>query len=1035
MDTQIEQAIELAFDPRTDQNLKAQAYEFLNRLREDANGWQVCLAVFVKDPPSSEVVRVVCLELVNNAVQTQGIGQAGLNQVRHQLMDYIRRRYAPNTTQYDPPGIQNKVTQTITYLFTSLYASDWPNFFDEMLALTTASPETGAANPAAILMFLRLLSSIHDEIADLLIPRSREEQKRNNDLKDLVRARDANKISGTWQNILTNWRSTDLLLVEMCLRTIAKWVSWIDISLVINEQIQGALLEIAGQQGSISADSKEAKARDAAIDTFSETVGKKMADNAKIQLIGYLNLANVVGQLVASPALSELQGSAEYDTDLAEAVAKLVNNVVFDVVKVLDSDNVDDSTRTVADQYLQTFVPFVLRFFSDEYDEICSAVIPSLTDMLTMFRKTVKARGSLPENYAVMLQPILDSIIMKMKYDETASWGDEDEQEDEAEFSELRKRLHVLQQTVAAVDEKIYTDTLSNLVGHTLSRLKSPNDKPNWRDLDLALLEMHHFGELAIKNGGIYTKSKPSSEASGRLVEMMTTLVDSDLASYPHPAVQLQYMEVCVRYVQFFEHNTAGTPKVLESFVRLVHSDHDKVRLRAWYLFQRFIRHLRTQLSEYAQTVVQAIADLLTIRAEVPADRDDDDVSSEDNGRSADAVFTSQLYLFEAIGTVASGRQVPTETTAAIARSVIEQLSLDLNNNLVAAKGGDARATLQIHHVIMALGSLAAGSSDWQPGVTSHGSPPAVEVSREFVNASNSILVALENLKNQSDIRAAARHAFSRLLGVLGSQVLPQLPRWIDGLLSSASTNDEMAMFLRTLGQVVYGFKGEIYNILDQLLSPLFQRVFAGFSQPLTGTDDEIQMRELKQQYLGFVLVILNNDLAAVLVSPSNQATFDPFITSITKFSCDPSDPSSARSAFSVLTKLTTIWAGPDVSTEGITPSPSTTDTSPTASAQPLPGFSDFILAQFAPLTWTLVSTPNFNPNDAQMRSVLQEAATLQWTILRKNGAPYRDRLQQELSDLGVSPDGVQGYIRSVSGELLAFKKFFAGFVQQARAQ
>jgi exportin-T len=1030
MDAQIEQAIELAFDPRTDPNLKAQAYDFLNRLREDPNGWQVCLVVFIKDPPCSEVVRVVCLELVNSAVQTQGIGQAGLNQVRHQLMEYVRRRYAPNSTQFDSPGIQNKVVQTITYLFTALYANDWPDFFDEMLALTNPAPETGAANPTAILMFLRLLSSIHDEIADLLIPRSREEQKRNNDLKDLVRARDANKIARTWQDILTNWRQTDLLLVEMCLRTIAKWVSWIDISFVINENIQGALLEIAGQQGAIDSDSKEAKARAAAIDTFSETVGKKMADNAKIQLIGYLNLGIITGQLIASPALSEMQGSAEYDTDLAETVAKLVNNVVFDVVKVLDADNVDDSTRVVADQYLQTFVPFVLRFFSDEYDEICSAVIPSLTDLLTMFRKTVKTKGSLPAHYAIMLQPILDAIIVKMKYDETASWGDEDEREDEAEFAELRKRLHVLQQTVAAVDETIYVDTLSRLVGETLNRLKSP-EKPNWRDLDLALLEMHHFGELAIKNGGIYTKSKPSSEASARLVEMMTTLVDSDLASYPHPAVQLQYMEVCVRYVQFFEHNTNGTPKVLESFVRLVHSDHDKVRLRAWYLFQRFVRHLRTQLAEYAQTVVQAIADLLAIRAELPADRDDDDVSSEDNGFSADAVFTSQLYLFEAIGTVSSGRTVPVETTVTIARSVIEQLALDLNNNLAAAKNGDARANLQIHHVIMALGSLAGGSSDWQPGVTSHGTPPAIEVSQEFTKASDSILVALENLKNHSDIRAAARHAFSRLLGVLGSQVLPQLPRWIDGLLSSASTNDEMAMFLRTLGQVVYGFKTEIYSILDQLLSPLFQRVFAGFSQPLTGTDDEIQMRELKQQYLSFILVILNNDLAAVLVSPANQATFDPFITSITKFSCDPSDPSSARFAFSALTKLTSIWAGPDIPTEGITPSPSSSATE--SSPSPVPGFADFILARFAPLPWTLVSTPGFNPNDAQMRSVLQEAASLQWTILRKSGSPYRERLRRELSDLGVGPNVVQGYTASVSGDLLAFKKFFAGFVQSAR--
>jgi hypothetical protein len=63
-----------------------------------------------------------------------------------------------------------------------------------------------------------------------------------------------------------------------------------------------------------------------------------------------------------------------------------------------------------------------------------------------------------------MLSPILNAIILKMRYDETSSWGNEDEQTDEAEFQDLRKRLQVLQKTVAAVDEVLYVDILSNLV-------------------------------------------------------------------------------------------------------------------------------------------------------------------------------------------------------------------------------------------------------------------------------------------------------------------------------------------------------------------------------------------------------------------------------------------------------------------------------------------------------------------------------------------------------------------------------------------
>lgn len=1021
MDAQVESAIELAFNPTTDNSVKAQAYDFLNQLRGAADAWQVCLTLFTRHPAPSEVVRLVCLEIVNNAVQTQRLDHAGLNEVRYRLMEYIQRRYVTDSTELDTPTIQNKLTQTITYLFTSLYASDWTNFFDEFIGL--AGPDAAANVPGTVLL-LRILGSIHDEIADVMIPRTPEEQRRSTELKDLVRARDVNKIAATWQEILSQWRQLDLGLVEMCLRTIAKWVSWIDIWLVINERIQSALLEIAGQQGTFGAESKEAKARDAAIDTFTETVGKKMQPNDKVELINYLNLGAIVGQLVASPALSELRNTPDYDTDLAETVAKLVNNVVFDIVKVLDnSENIDDQTKAKADQQLQTFVPHLLRFFSDEYDEICSAVIPSLTDLLTMFRKMVqKTKSNLPGTYSGMLQPILDTIIVKMKYDETASWGDEDEQTDEAEFEDLRKRLHVLQQTVAAVDETLYMDSLTRVVAATLGRL-STDDRPNWRDLDLALLEMHHFGELATKNGGLYTKSRPTSEASSRLVEMMSTLVASDLASYPHPAVQLQYMEICVRYVQYFEQNSSSIPKVLENFVTLVHSDHSKVRLRSWYLFQRFVKHLRAQLGEYAQTVVQAIADLLPIRAEMPAAKDEDDGSSDSNAQSSDATFQSQQYLFEAIGLVASTQNVPTSTKVAIAKTVIDPLSTDLSNHLPSARNGDERAVLQAHHIITALGSLASGFSDWSPGVST-GGPPPHGVSQEFVGAGDSILVALENLKQHSELRAAARHAFSRLLGVLGSHVLPQLPRWIEGLLSSASSNDEMAMFLRTLGQVVYGFKTEILDILDQLLSPLFQRVFSGLSQQATGTDDEIQLRELKREYLNFVLVILNNELGSVLVSPANQGIFDTFITSITRFSCDISDPQSARLAFSVLVKMTNIWGGPDMANLGAVD----------AAPQPtLPGFDSFILSQFAPLPWALIGTERFNASDAQMRSVLQEAASLQWAILRKNGVLYQNHLQDELRALGCSDDGIQSYFGSIGGDLVGFRKFLVSFVQQAK--
>ena len=340
----------------------------------------------------------------------------------------------------------------------------------------------------------------------------------------------------------------------------------------------------------------------------------------------------------------------------------------------------------------------------------------------------------------------------------------------------------------------------------------------------------------------------------------------ADVASSSHPAVHLQYMEICVRYSAFFEANPQAIPRTLENFIRFVHHDHAKVKNRSWYLFHRFIKQLRPHVGNIAQMVIQSVSDLLPIKAELPEETlDNDEMSSDENDQTPEAQFASQLYLYEAIGNVCSVHAVPVPDSVFFIQSVVNPLFTDLENHLVQAKSGDERAMLQVHHLIMAMGTLAHGFSEWMP--TNASNPPPQEVSEEFSRMAEAILVALESLNASLEIRAASRAAFTRLVGVSGAKILLQLPRWIDGLLPRTSSKDEMALSLRVLDQVVHGFKSDIYEILNTLLTPFLQRVFEGIAEPTSGTDDEIQLSALKSQYLSFILVILNNNLGSVLVS------------------------------------------------------------------------------------------------------------------------------------------------------------------------
>lgn len=797
-------------------------------------------------------------------------------------MGHIRQSYVPGSGAVDTTHIQNKLMQTVTYLFVSLYPSAWQSFFDDFRALAGDQATIGSVNTATTFLYLRMLGQVHDEIADQLVARPEDEKKRNTELKDLIRQRDAQKISSSWQEILAKWTESDLGLVEMCLRTIGRWVSWTDINLIVNQAMIAIFLEMAGQQGIADPESPAGRVRDAAIDTFSEIVGKKMSPADKIELIIFLNLSEVVGQLITSPALAEYN-SPNYDNDLAETVAKLVNNIVFDIVKILENDSVDEQTRQRADNLIRIFTPYLLRFFADQYDEVCSTVIPSLTDLLTFLRKLQKKSGSIPSQYAAILPPVLDAIIAKMKYDETADWGEEGEQTDEAEFQDLRRRLHVLQQTVTAIDEAYYVETLSRVVNGTFGRLSQGDQSLNWRELELALHEMYLFGELAIRNQGLFAKREPSSVAAQQLVVMMNSMIDSGefseiyrkharnsnkapgLANYPHPAVQLQYMEICVRYYQFFEQNSHFIPKVLENFVQLTHNNHIKVRSRSWYLFQRLVKHLRAQLGNVSYNIIQAVGDLLAIKAELP-DTSEDEMSSDEEDQSADALFNSQLYLFEAVGCIASSNTVSVENKKLYAQTIMSPLFADLEQTLPQARNGDERAILQIHHIIMALGTLARGYSDWVPS-NNNSALPQSEVADEFIKASEAILVALESLNSSGSIRHAARFAFSRMIAVLGSRLLQQLPSWIEGLLSLSSSMDEISTFLKVLGQIIFTFKAEIAGILDTVMTPVLQRIFTALAVTPSGTDDEIQLAELRREYLNFITVVLNHGLGSVLVS------------------------------------------------------------------------------------------------------------------------------------------------------------------------
>ena len=528
MSSQIVSAIQIAYDPAADPALKRQAFDYVNQLRQEPSAWQPCLSLSTQLPRQPPVIRIFSLETVNNALQAGLVDEQGLKAVKEQLLSYLQKCYGPtNQSQDETPDsgiIVNKLAQTITYLFSASYGSGWESCFDDLLALTT-SPSGSRDNYPGVVFYLTVLNSVHDEIGDQLLSRSRAEQERANTLKDLIRVRDVQKIAQSWQDILAQWRTSNDAIAELCLKAVGKWISWVDISFVVNQQMLELLFQQLERAQKLDLRDGEEQARDAAIDVFTETVAKKMPAADKVDMIGFLNLEIVISQLVACPPLSDSRAS-NYDVDLAETVAKLVNTTVVDIAKVLETENQTSPTWAKAEQLLASFLPHLLRFFADIFDEVCSTVLAAMNDVLSFLRRTGQGEAASAQR-AAMLLPILKAIFSKMRYDDTADWGQEDEQTDEAEFQDLRKRLASLQSVIAGADEQLYIEAISSLVHETFGRLRTESSQLNWRDLDLALHEVFLMGELAVKGGGLYQKNKPNSPAAEKLIRMMLEMVES----------------------------------------------------------------------------------------------------------------------------------------------------------------------------------------------------------------------------------------------------------------------------------------------------------------------------------------------------------------------------------------------------------------------------------------------------------------------------------------------------------------------------
>lgn len=260
----------------------------------------------------------------------------------------------------------------------------------------------------------------------------------------------------------------------------------------------------------------------------------------------------------------------------------------------------------------------------------------------------------------------------------------------------------------------------------TLNKYKNGTEL-NWRDVELCLYVLYCYGEALPKAAMVFVNPDDTLSPLGDLVAEMVSsskythlllyiyffftnkLHLIDISAYPHPSTAMQFFENVTRYYQYFEQRPALLPQALTAFVdtRGLHHPVNQIRTRCWYLFQRFVKKLRPKMGSYVEHVLSSMGDLLTIQAEPVVETN----TVDGMPIPAASTFDSQLNLFETVGLLISLEGIDPMKQTEYLQIVLEPLVKGIQSAMGQSYNPeDELFLLQLHHYIMAIGSVAKGT-------------------------------------------------------------------------------------------------------------------------------------------------------------------------------------------------------------------------------------------------------------------------------------------------------------------------------------
>ncbi|KAK4305518.1 hypothetical protein Pmani_022598 [Petrolisthes manimaculis] len=961
----------------------AQALEYLQQLRESADGWRMCGATLTNGGPQlDDKVKFVCLQVMEHHARNRYAAATPEEQVhfRQHLSQWMTALCM--CTDPEKVFIQNKTAQLMSLVFVVDYPTRWPSFITDLLS-------TLSLGPHAVQLYLRTLMAIDTEVVDREIIHTQAESDRNTRIKDTMREHGVVELTNSWYDILVKYEKSHPELVCHCHDVIGAYISWIDISLIANDRFVCKLVDHL----------KEPLLREAAADCIHEIITKGMDPVTKTQLIeSFVTVLDQAG--VLKPVDDD-------DSDFLVKLARLINGIGVQLILSWQNinqclgglhrlDKKESEKREMVRQAVENKVNLLLTFMASEYDDISAAVFDFARDYIQL----IKQMGAITAVERGLLENMLYVVITKTKYDENYNFTQAGE--DEAMFDDYRKKLKVVFDNLAALVPELVLQVSKEYVLTTLNRWQSSP----YEDVEAAVSLLYNLGEALPASHGNHF-SGPSQclvqVKTSTMQEMMQLLVTSGVSGHSHPAVSLQFFECVARYEKFFTSEPHYIPGILAAFLdtRGMRNPNPRVRSRTSYLFSRVVRCLKSNIVGYTEDILSQLTDLLVL-------------APIDNGQIPPLLTNDdQLYVFEAAAMLIIAGNTEPGHKEGLMRNLLSPVFAKVT--VLAERLAREQDPVNQASIAKSICHATAVTARTSKAFSNQNSIQACGCVQLYLDALQLFINCLNVGVEREVVGAGVRQLMHRLVVCLdGESLLPLLPPASQALLHTPSPA-VLTEYLPLINQIITKFQKEMSPFVHTIFMPLVSAIFTALSEPIEENDEEEQRtrRLLQRSYYLFLTTIVSHHLLPVLAALDNTI-LQQVLMSVVQGAVEFPDPVAQKNCFVILRRLTEAWGVKDMGP---------------------PGFVEFLYTQVVPACFLAPLKTTFDLNDAQTILALHESVTCLQTVYRKRGDELITYLRsQYFPKMDLSPELVNEYCQALTSDAKVFRNYSKIFFQRAKS-